>query len=279
MGGPDGSQRAERNGAGARRARQGHPRRRREQRHDQEAVRRDRRRVHRGRTAATTARCCSRTKGAGDYISGVILFDETIRQTAADGTPLVEAARGPGHHPRHQGRRRREAARVRGGRDGHRGPRRPARSGSPSTGSSARASPSGARRTRSPTSCRPPTASTSNAHALGALRRAVPGGGHRADRGARGADGGRPHHRARLRRHQGGAGSAVPRAVRAAVRVRGHAAQAEHGAARATTARSRCPTKTSRKQPCGASGGRFPPRCPASCSCRAGSPTSRPPRG
>ena len=33
------------------------------------------------------------TKGVGEYISGVILFDETIRQDAADGTPLVEGAR------------------------------------------------------------------------------------------------------------------------------------------------------------------------------------------
>ena len=31
-----------------------------------------------------------RTSGAGDYISGVILYDETIRQNAADGTPLVK---------------------------------------------------------------------------------------------------------------------------------------------------------------------------------------------
>src|SRR3954453_14023549 len=31
-----------------------------------------------------------RTEGAADHISGVILFDETIRQRAADGTPLVE---------------------------------------------------------------------------------------------------------------------------------------------------------------------------------------------
>jgi len=30
------------------------------------------------------------TKGAADFISGVILFDETIRQSAADGTPLVK---------------------------------------------------------------------------------------------------------------------------------------------------------------------------------------------
>ena len=31
-----------------------------------------------------------RTQGAADFISGVILFDETIRQAGADGTPLVE---------------------------------------------------------------------------------------------------------------------------------------------------------------------------------------------
>src|SRR5215467_14555217 len=31
-----------------------------------------------------------RTEGAADFVSGVILFDETIRQKAADGTPLVE---------------------------------------------------------------------------------------------------------------------------------------------------------------------------------------------
>jgi fructose-bisphosphate aldolase class I len=31
------------------------------------------------------------TAGLGDHISGVILFDETIRQTASDGTPFAEA--------------------------------------------------------------------------------------------------------------------------------------------------------------------------------------------
>src|SRR5436305_619149 len=31
-----------------------------------------------------------RTPGAGDHISGVILYDETIRQNAADGTRLVQ---------------------------------------------------------------------------------------------------------------------------------------------------------------------------------------------
>jgi fructose-bisphosphate aldolase class I len=36
------------------------------------------------------------TPSAGDHISGVILFDETIRQNAADGTPLVEIIRDAG---------------------------------------------------------------------------------------------------------------------------------------------------------------------------------------
>ena len=31
-----------------------------------------------------------RTAGASEFISGIILFDETIRQAGADGTPLVE---------------------------------------------------------------------------------------------------------------------------------------------------------------------------------------------
>ena len=29
------------------------------------------------------------TRGVGDHISGVILYDETLRQSAADGTPFV----------------------------------------------------------------------------------------------------------------------------------------------------------------------------------------------
>jgi fructose-bisphosphate aldolase, class I len=36
------------------------------------------------------------TEGAGEFISGVILYDETIRQRAADGTPLPEVLEGQG---------------------------------------------------------------------------------------------------------------------------------------------------------------------------------------
>ena len=39
------------------------------------------------------------TPGLGEFISGVILFDETIRQRAADGTPLVEVLRRQGIIP------------------------------------------------------------------------------------------------------------------------------------------------------------------------------------
>ena len=37
--------------------------------------------------------------GAGNHISGVILFDETIRQKSADGTPLVEIIQDAGMIP------------------------------------------------------------------------------------------------------------------------------------------------------------------------------------
>src|SRR5687767_11539818 len=40
-----------------------------------------------------------RTPGSSDYISGVILYDETIRQEASDGTPLVKVLQDQGIHP------------------------------------------------------------------------------------------------------------------------------------------------------------------------------------
>ena len=40
-----------------------------------------------------------RTAGASDYVSGVILYDETIRQKAADGTPLVKVLQDQGIAP------------------------------------------------------------------------------------------------------------------------------------------------------------------------------------
>ena len=45
------------------------------------------------------------TEAMSKYISGVILYDETIWQNAKDGTPLVKLIEQSGAHSRHQGRR------------------------------------------------------------------------------------------------------------------------------------------------------------------------------
>ena len=73
------------------------------------------------------------------HISGVILYDETIRQKAKDGTPLVKLIEQAGAAARHQGRQGRQAhgARARG-RDRHRRPRRPARAARRNIAGSAR---------------------------------------------------------------------------------------------------------------------------------------------
>ena len=39
------------------------------------------------------------TEGVEEFISGVILYDETLRQSAADGTPFSELLASRGDHP------------------------------------------------------------------------------------------------------------------------------------------------------------------------------------
>ena len=64
------------------------------------------------------------TDAMKNYVSGVILYDETIRQKAKDGTPLTKLIEASGVAAGHQGRQGHEAAAVQQGRDHHRGPRR-----------------------------------------------------------------------------------------------------------------------------------------------------------
>ena len=78
------------------------------------------------------------------YVSGVILYDETLRQKAKDGTPLVKLITAGRRAPRHQGRQGRQAAAVLPRRDHHRRPRRAARAARSNTARSAPNSPSGA---------------------------------------------------------------------------------------------------------------------------------------
>ena len=134
------------------------------------------------------------TDAMRNYISGVILFDETIRQTAKDGTPLVKIIADSRRDPRHQGRRRRQAAAALARRDGHRGPRRPARAaeGLPRPRRPLREV---ARRHRHRRRACRATPHPRQRPRPRPLRGAVPGGRHRADRRARGADGRRPRHR------------------------------------------------------------------------------------
>ena len=99
------------------------------------------------------------TPGVEQFISGVILFDETIRQSASDGTPFPEllASRGiiPGAKVDHGA----VPARADRARDGHRGARWAARSTEQLPEARRKVRQVARRPTRSPTSCRATTAS------------------------------------------------------------------------------------------------------------------------
>ena len=78
------------------------------------------------------------------FVSGVILYDETIRQSASDGTPFAELPRGPRDHPRaSRSTRARRSSPARPARRSRRASTGCA-SGSRSTAASAPASRSGA---------------------------------------------------------------------------------------------------------------------------------------
>ena len=168
------------------------------------------------------------TPGLGEFISGAILFDETIRQEASDGTPLCDALRRQGIMP---GIKVDTGAKplagapeetVTEGLDGLRG-------------RVAEYADLGARFAKWRAVIRIGAGIPSaycigaNAHALGPLCAAVPGRRAGADRRARGADGRRPRHRPLRRGHGGHPACRVRRAVRPRRDVGGHAAQAQHG--------------------------------------------------
>ena len=134
------------------------------------------------------------TKGAGDFISGVILFDETIRQSAADGTPLVKLLEDQGIIPGIKVDAGAmplafaEGETVTEGLDGLRGRLAEYRE----LGARFAKWRGDVQRRRRPPERLLRRRERARARAL---RGALPGGRHRADRGARGADGGRPHDR------------------------------------------------------------------------------------
>ena len=146
-----------------------------------------------------------------NYISGVILFDETLRQKAKDGTPLVNLIKAAGAVPGIKVDTGAKPLAVAPGRAGHRRPRRSARAAE------------GVSRPRRPLRQvarghhdrrrRPPELELHPCERARArpLRGALPGGGDRADRRAGGADGRarrQAQHRPLLRRD--GADAATP---------------------------------------------------------------------
>ena len=139
----------------------------------------------------------------------MILFDETIRQSALGRDAVPEAARAQGDHPRDQGRQGREAARA--APRARRSPRASTgcASGWPSTASSARASRSGARRISIGDGMPERVLRLDERARARPLRRALPGGRARPDRRAGGADGRRPHDRGRASKATGRALHAV----------------------------------------------------------------------
>ena len=146
-------------------------------------------------TAATIASCCSApTEGDEEHISGVILYDETIRQKAKDGTPLVKLIEA-GRRACPASRSTRAPSRCRlPGRNRHRRPGRAARA-------AAEYHELGARfakwRAVIDIGAGIPTYNciNANAHALARYAALCQEARHRADRRAGSADGRRPRHR------------------------------------------------------------------------------------
>ena len=135
------------------------------------------------------------TGGAGDYISGVILYDETIRQSRSGRNPVPEGARAPGDHPGIKVDKGAKPLAIAPA--SRRSPRAwtACANACTSIASSARASRSGARSSTIAGNDLPTDYASRQRPRAGALRRPLPGGRAGADRRARGADGRRPHDR------------------------------------------------------------------------------------
>ena len=163
-----------------------------------------------------------------EYVSGVIFYDETLRQSASDGTPFAKLLADKGIIPGIKvdtGAKDLAFApgeKVTEGLDGLRERLQEYRE-------------LGARfaKWRAVITIGEgiPTANCIgvNAHALGAVRGALSGAGDRADRRARGADGRGQRHRDVLPGHEADAAQGLRRALPPARRPRGDAAEAEHG--------------------------------------------------
>ena len=171
------------------------------------------------------------TEGAEEFISGVILFDETIRQSSADGTPFPKLLESRGIIPGIKVDKGAKPLARRRGRDGHRGPGRAA--GAPPGVLRARRAVHEVARGHLHRPGDPERLLHLDERARpGAVRRPLAGVRPRPDRRARGADGRHALDRGLLPRHRPHAPGALHRALRPASRARGDTSEDEHGRVR-----------------------------------------------
>ena len=217
------------------------------------------------------------TEGVEDYISGVILYDETIRQKASDGTPFPELLASKGVIPGIKVDLGAKPLALAAERDDHRRARRAARParGVPRARRALREVARDLLDRRSPSERVLRLDERARARAL---RGALPGGRHRPDRRAGGAAGRHAHDR----RVGEGDGSRAPGGLHGAARPAGrlprNAAQAEHGHVRL---RARRTARASTRSPSGrstSSTATSPRRCRGSSSSPAASRTRTRPR-
>ena len=168
------------------------------------------------------------TAGMEQFIGGVILYDETIRQRADDGTPFAELLAAKGVVPGIKVDTGAKPMALHPGRARHRGPRRAA-GAARRVLRARRALREVARRDHDRRRHPDRRLHPRQRARAGALRRALPGGRARADRRARGADGRRQHDRDVRGRHRPHAAGALRRPLRARRASPRHAAEAEHG--------------------------------------------------
>ena len=146
-------------------------------------------------TGAPTATCSSPPRARADHISGVILYDETIRQPALDGTPFPKLLESQGVIPGIKVDKGAKDAGERARREDHRGARRAARAAG-GVRLARRALHQVARRDHDRRRHSQRVLPVDERPRARPLRRAQPGGRARPDRRARGADGRRPLDRA-----------------------------------------------------------------------------------
>ena len=145
------------------------------------------------------------TEAMSKYISGVILYDETIRQNAKDGTPLVKLIEAAGAIPGIKVDKGTKPLPFCPGRGHHRGPGRAARAARRSIAGWARRFAKWRAVIDIGAGIPSYACIMANAHALARYAALCQDGADRADRRARGADGRRSRHRPLLRGHRMGA--------------------------------------------------------------------------